>query len=150
MNKFVNYNDKWYLLVESGDEVELVEPNKERSYHVNEKTENTRSALQNASLHKLFSMWSKSLNDGGFSIQRVVALFKKAEIMWTMLSVKDIIWRNMQVALTGKESTTKLTTEEVTKVYKVTDNYLSTKVGIDSIPFPSIDSMIMDKKLKDN
>ena len=147
--KIVNHGDKWYLLVEKNDDILLTPLDPDRAYVINEKTESGRTVKQNSSMHKYFSLVSNALNDGGFSVQKVVALFKKAEISWTMLGVKDVIWRNIQVALLKKESTTTLNTDELTKVYNHVDHYLSNNVGIEHIPFPSINSMIMEQKLKD-
>ena len=148
MDKIVYHGNEWYLLSEKSDDVTLTPLDKERAYPVNKKTENVRTVKQNASLHKYCALASKTLNAGGFTIQGVVALFKKAGISWTMLSVKDVIWRNIQVAIVGKESTTKLNSDEITKVYKHVDFYLTDTVGIESIDFPSIESMIFKENYK--
>ena len=63
--------------------------------------------------------------------------------------MKEIIWRNIQFALLDKKSTTALTTHELTKVYKNVDFYLSKNIGIDSIAFPSVESMLFEKNYKD-
>lgn len=148
-NKFVFYNDKWYLLKESGDEVELVEPDKNRAYPVEEKTENVRTTLQNASMWKYFTLVAQSLNDSGLSMQKVMQHIKKMEVDWTKDSVHDVIWVNFQDALGLGKSTTKLKTDEVSKVYKNVNFWLNGTVGIDNIEFPSIDGMIMEERLKD-
>ena len=65
------------------------------------------------------------------------------ELNWTTLLVKDIIWRKIQIALyKNKYSTTKLHPEEVTEVYRAMDKYLTIRIGIESIDFPSIDSLM--------
>lgn len=144
----VKHGKEWYLLEEKNDDIVMTPLDKERAYPLKDKTLNARTTKQNASLHKYYALVSKSLNDGGFTIQKVVALFKKAGISWTMLAVKDVIWRNIQIAVTGKVSTTKLNSDEVTKVYKNVDFYLTDKVGIESIDFPSIESMIFKENYK--
>lgn len=138
----VFHGNDWYILEEKNDDIVMTPLDKERAYPLKDKTTNARTVKQNASMHKYFSLVSKSLNDGGFSIQAIVALFKKAGISWTMLAVKEVIWRNIQIALTKKESTAKLNSDEVTVVYKHVDHYLTGTVGIESIDFPSIESMI--------
>ena len=147
--QIVKHGEEWYLITEKKGDIELTPLDPDRAYTVKDKTESARTVKQNSSLHKYFSLVSNTLNDGGFSVQKVVALFKKADIRWTMISVKDVIWRNIQVAIIKKESTTTLNTDEITKVYNNVDFYLTDKVGIDHIPFPSINSMIHDQNYKD-
>lgn len=148
MAKIVNHAGKWYIVQEKKDEIVMTQLDPDRAYTVKESSENTRTVKQNAALHKYFASVAHALNDAGFSLQRVVALFRKADIEWTTISVKDIIWRNIQVAITEKESTAKLTQDEVTKVYRTVDFYLTDKVGIESIDFPSIESMIFEQNYK--
>jgi len=147
--KIVKHGAEWYLLQEKDEEIILTPLDPERAYEVKDKTTKARTVKQNSSMHKYYSLVSKALNDGGFSVQKVVALFTKADIHWTMLSVKDVIWRNIQMAILKKKSTTTLDTNEVTKVYKYVDFYLTDKVGIESIAFPSIESMIFEQNYKE-
>ena len=149
-NTIVSHGGKWYLMQQTTEDITLTELDPERAYPSTDKTANARTVKQNAAMHKYFAHVSAVLNEGGFTIQKVVALFNKAGIEWTMLSVKDVIWRNMQIALTKKKSTTALDTNEVTKVYKATDYYLSGTVGIRHIDFPSIESMILQKQAEEN
>lgn len=148
MAKIVNYTGKWYLLTESSDGLTIEPLDANKAYEV-KGTVNVRSTKQNASIHLYCTFIKQALNDGGFSIQKVVALFKKAEIEWTMLAVKDIIWRNIQIALTQKTSTTQLDSDEVTKVYKNVDYYCTGTIGIEHIEFPSEESMIFQQNYKD-
>jgi len=70
------------------------------------------------------------------------------ELDWSMQLVKDIIWRNIQIALfKDKTSTTQLSSGEVTQVYKTMDKYLSS-LGVESIDFPSEQSMIFKQNYK--
>lgn len=140
---------KWCLVDVVNDDTEITPLNPERAYPVKRKTLNTRTVQTNAALHKYFSLVAESLNSSGFTIQKVVALFRKAGIEWSMMSVKSVIWRNIQYALTEKESTTQLTQEEVTRVYKNVDHYLSGTVGIEHIAFPSIENMLLEKQIKE-
>ena len=109
----------------------------------------TRTITQNASLHKLFSIYAEVLNNGGFTMQKVLTQIKKIELSWTMLGVKDVIWRNFQIALLKKESTTQLETDEIDIVYKHVDFWLTGTIGIESVDFPSIESLIFKKNYKD-
>ena len=67
---------------------------------------------------------------------RIVAN-EEVELTWTMQLVKDVLWRPLQIHQTQKESTTKLTKEEIDKVYELFNMVLS-RYGI-HVPFPSRD-----------
>lgn len=72
------------------------------------------------------------------------------ELEWTMQTVKDIIWRNIQLAIfKDKTSTTELSSEEVTQVYKAVDRYL-VGIGVESVDFPSEESLIYEQNYKGN
>ena len=71
------------------------------------------------------------------------------EIPWTPKLVKDVIWRNIQVAVVDKESTTKLNNEEVTKVYEAVNYYLVDRFKLESIEFPCKDSLIFEQNYKE-
>lgn len=60
-------------------------------------------------------------------------------IWWTTTSVKDYIWRPVMKAMTGKESTTKLskTEGEIDVIHKQIMQWLGERHGIEYIPFPS-------------
>jgi len=110
----------------------------------------TRTILQNSSMHKYFSLVAQSLNDTGLSMQKVMEAITKIEIEWTMSAVKETIWRNFQKALLEKESTTQLETDEVSKVYKYVDFWLQDRFGVDHINIPSVESIIMEKRSEES
>jgi hypothetical protein len=145
----VNHSGKWYLLTEKSDDITMTPLDESRAYNVKKDTSDVRTVKQNASLHKYCLLVSDALNDSGLSMQYIMTLIKKMELTWSMLSVKDIIWRGIQEALLKKKSTTKLTKEEVSYVYKRVDFWLSGTVGIEHIDFPSEESMIFEQKYKD-
>lgn len=60
---------------------------------------------------------------------------ESTDLPWTMLHVKNILWREIQIHLTQKESTTKLDKQEIDSVYEVYNQVLS-RYGI-NVPFPS-------------
>ena len=49
--------------------------------------------------------------------------------------VKKFLWRPIQKAVTGKESTAHLKKEEYNQVYEVLNRHLADKFGV-SVPFP--------------
>lgn len=92
-----------------------------------------RTDLQNAAMHKYFSLLADALNSAGYDMKKT--LKEDIEIPWTMEMVKDHLWRPIQKVVTGKESTAALTSGEPSKVYDVLDRHLSSKLGI-HIEFP--------------
>ena len=129
---------------------EMTPLNENKVYEVIEKRTDKRTILQNAALHKYFVFIAEALNDGGFSMQKVLTQIKKIESSWSMLGVKEVIWREFQKASLGEESTTQLSTTDIDKVYRNVDHWLSDTIGIESIDFPSEESMMINQKLKDN
>lgn len=76
------------------------------------------------------------LNDAGLDQRAVLAKMKEGvEIPWSQDTVKDTLWRRIQVAILGKESTTKLNADEVSRVYDVLNRWTGTTFGI-SVQFP--------------
>ena len=101
-------------------------------YEIKSKKKDTRTALQNNALHKYFSMVAESLNLSGQYILKVI----KIDLPWTKESVKELLWKSVQEQMLGKRSTTKLTKDEVTKVYDVLNRALGERCGV-SVEFPS-------------
>lgn len=64
----------------------------------------------------------------------------EVDIPWSAETVKDLLWRPIQIAMFNKESTTELDTHEVSEVHAVLNRHLSEKFGI-SVPFPSRDEI---------
>lgn len=94
-----------------------------------------RTILQNRAIHKYCSLLADKFNDGGLDMVTVLKE-KKVSVSWTMDSVKDVIWRPIQIALFQIESTTKLETDQVSKVYQQIARMMSEKFNIDQ-SFPN-------------
>lgn len=93
-----------------------------------------RTDAQNASMWLFFTLLADELNNGGFSIQKVLTNYK-VELDWDKNSVHDIIWVPIQKALLNKSSTTQLNKhEEITAVYEHINRFVA-QMGI-HIPFP--------------
>jgi hypothetical protein len=73
----------------------------------------------------------------------------EVDIPWTMENAKNHLWRPIQEAMLGKESTRELTTDEVSKIYDVLNRHLGEKFGIEC-DFPSLESLMWQQRVKDN
>lgn len=104
---------------------------------VDVRTPRTRTITQNSSIHKYCQILSDKFNEAGLDMQTVLA--EGTSIPWSESKVKEDIWRTVQIALTGKESTKDLNTDEVSKVYDVVNRHLSQTFGV-SVQFPSRDN----------
>lgn len=98
-----------------------------------------RTLRQNSALHKYFTLLAEELNLAGLDMRKL--LKEEIDISWTPESVKEYLWRPIQKVMYTKESTTKLETNEITKIYDVLNRHLSEKHGI-GVMFPSEESMI--------
>jgi len=93
----------------------------------------SRTDLQNRALHKYCAMLAEALNDAGLDMLKV--LKPGAEIPWSQPSVKEQLWRPIQVAMLDKESTTEAKTFEYGQVYEVLNRHIAQKFGV-SVPWP--------------
>ena len=97
--------------------------------------ERKRTLPQNKSMHKYFRLLADELNDAGLDMKKV--LKPEINIPWTEENVKNHLWREIQIAMFDKQSTTQLTTVETTEVYKVLDRHLGEKLGV-HVEWPSL------------
>lgn len=106
-----------------------------RYLRVDVKTGKQRTNTQNAALHVYCEMIAEELRERGIGFEK---FFKVGfEVPWTMEIVKDNIWRPVQIAICGEESTTKPLTSDYGKIYDPIHLKLL-DWGID-IPWPSKD-----------
>lgn len=108
-----------------------------------DKPEKLKSRQQEKAMHKMFGLLADDLNELGLTMR--VLLKPEIEIPWDKKTVKDYLWRGIQKIVTGKESTTELTSVEVDKVFKVLEHYLGEKHGVE-INFPNIQDVINEKQ----
>lgn len=102
------------------------------------KTGTQRTLTQNAALHKYCQILADDLNEAGLDMKQVIK--PGIDIPWTMESVKQNLWKPVQIAVTGKESTTKPLTNEYSEIYEVLSRHLSMKLGID-VAWPTRESI---------
>ena len=107
----------------------------------------SRSSKQNRAMHLFFEFLAASLNDAGLDMRTV--LKPEINIPWSAETVKENLWRPVQVALLQKKSTTELETGEVSKVEDVLMRHLIKEFGqfFEPPQFPSIESLSTEKRL---
>jgi hypothetical protein len=92
-----------------------------------------RTDKQNNSLHLYLSQVAKALNDRNITFQM---FFNEGyQVEWTKEICKNELWRPIQKAVTGKQSTTKPKTDQYSEIYE----YLNRKLAEHGVhvPWPS-------------
>lgn len=102
------------------------------------KTEKQRTLQQNSALHLYFEHLAQELNDAGLDMRKT--LKPAVDIPWSKDTIKDYLWRPIQIAQLQKESTTNLTTTEIDKVWETLNRHLSERFGL-SVEFPSLETL---------
>lgn len=98
-----------------------------------------RTIQQNKALHLWFTMLSQELNDAGLDMRKT--LKPEVDIPWTSQSIKEYLWRPVQLSQLQKQSTTDLSSDEVDKVWETLNRHLGEKFGL-HVPFPSMDELM--------
>jgi hypothetical protein len=93
-----------------------------------------RTLTQNAALHLFLTQLAETLNEAGFDMKKT--LKPDVDIPWTPISAKEFLWRPIQEALTGKKSTTEITTVEPTAIHETLCRHLGQKFGIQCPEWP--------------
>ena len=88
---------------------------KDKIIKVDAKSGKTRTLTQNASLHKFCSMLAQAMNEAGFDFR--VFIKEGYPVPFTEELVKEHIWRPIQRAVTGHESTTKPEPKQYSEIY---------------------------------
>jgi hypothetical protein len=102
---------------------------------------NKRTGKQNSCLYEFFENIANACNDSGQEMEvSSPVLSKPVTVRWTKESVKEYIWRPVQVAMfPDTQSTTDLTTVELMRVTEQLQHFLVTRFTI-NVEFPSVDS----------
>ena len=93
-----------------------------------------RTLTQNRALHKYCSMLADALNDAGYDMKKVIK--QEVDIPWSQQSAKEFLWRPIQKAVTGIDSTTKPETSQYSAIYEVLNRHMAQKFGV-SVPWPT-------------
>lgn len=93
----------------------------------------SRTSLQNNSMHLYFNQLADELNGSGLDMVTVLPVGFK--ISWTEYSIKKDLWGRIMKAMTGKTKTSQLETKEVSQIYEEINKNLSENWGL-HVPFP--------------
>lgn len=125
-----------------------------------------RTSRQNRAAHKYFELLAQALNEAGFTqdvvlthkliqaLEKLIELWgsdihasqlqatlekyrPRVGLSWTKESIKEL-WRKMQIPMTGKQSTTELTSGEVGRVYQDFDARIAEITGV-TVAWPHIE-----------
>lgn len=103
-----------------------------------------RTLQQNRALHKFFGLLAEELNKAGLDMK--VVLKPEVDIPWTAQMVKEFLWRPIQKAYIGKQSTTELEkVKEIDEIYEILNRHLAQKFGefgLENVPFPSLENLL--------
>jgi len=110
---------------------------------MNEPNEELLTRQQQKALHKWFEMLAEELRNEGVDLKD--AMPKVLDILPTKENVKEMIWRPVQMALYGKNSTTGLLKKkEIDDILMVISKNLGDR-GITTPPFPSAEEVSLLK-----
>lgn len=87
-----------------------------------------RTNTQNNSLHLFCGHQAILLNDQGLDQVKVIEQMRDGvELEWSKHTVKDNLWRPLQKAMFGKDSTTKINTVEPSLIYRNLKRWFDSK-----------------------
>jgi hypothetical protein len=105
---------------------------------VTDNQEKIRTAQQNKSLQ----VWCRNIAGlfvaHGIDVRAIVDAMRIPTIEPDTDIIRDLVWRKMQIAMTGKKSTTSITTVECQEIYE-NCNKFTTRFGI-HVPWPSYEN----------
>jgi hypothetical protein len=87
-----------------------------------------RTLTQNRCIHLYCARLARAFNAAG--MERMIdspVLKETIEAPWDEHSVKEHIWRVVQLAVTGHQSTRDITTKECTMIYEIINRHLASK-----------------------
>jgi len=105
-----------------------------RFLRIDIKTGKQRSGQQNRALHQWCGWVADALNERGLDFRQ--SLRQDVDVPWNRDLVKDYMWRVVQVAVTGKESTTQPHKDEYPQIYDVLNRHLIERFNI-HVPWPT-------------
>lgn len=112
-----------------------------------ETTPKQRTAQQNKALHKYIGELSLEMMSAGQDLNAV--LKEGYKIPATADVIKAVIIKPLCKVMFGVDSTTKLTSPQITELYDVVNKNFGERVGI-HVPFPSREAILTDKPIENH
>ena len=107
-----------------------------------------RTGQQNRALHLFLTRLAETLNLAGLEMKLV--LKADTDIWWTMESCKSYLWKPIQKAVCGTDSTTELEKQvDIEKVHETLMRHLGEKFHVEFIPFPSEEKKEVKEEVKE-
>jgi len=124
-----------------GDEMIILE---DGVWEATPKRMDNRTIQQNRALHLYCKQIADELNKKNIGVTAVL----KPEVSFSMITVKEQLYKPILAALRGKNSTRQMNSKEMNEVYDVMNKVLGERFGI-HIPFPSVDEMLIERQIKE-
>jgi len=102
---------------------------------IEEKPIKKRTNAQNKALHLWCEMLAYNLNEKGLNMR--VVLKPEIDIEWNKENVKKYLYHPIMQAVTGKDSTTELSTTDPDKIWEIFNRHMGEKFGVEIPKFPS-------------
>ena len=107
------------------------------AFFVAKRQKRTRTTTQNAAMHVFFRNLAQALNDAGFDMKVFLkSTSSTMPIAWNPVTVKEVLWRPVQEAMTGKHSTTEVNTVEPSDIHQQLMRKISELTGV-YVEFPN-------------
>lgn len=105
--------------------------------------EKKRTVAQNNALHLWFEMLAKELNEKGITMTTVLQKFV-VDTPATKYTIKELIWRPLQEALTGKQSTKDLLKkQEIDQIWDSLNKFFAEDMKVSIPQFPSGEDLFL-------
>lgn len=98
-------------------------------------SKNSRTSLQNAALHKFFTIIAEQLNELGLEFNFTGVKGYDLSTRYTANIVKEFFWKPIQITLFDYESTTKLNTQQMNEIIDIIIKFFADKGVL--IEFPN-------------
>ena len=99
-----------------------------------------RTSKQSRAMHLFFSQLADVMTEAGLDIR--TTLKSDFDLPWSPELVKELLWKPVMKAYKKINSTTKLESKDIDKIYDIINRQLGEKHGLELPPFPSIESLI--------
>ena len=100
-----------------------------------------RTNQQSRALHLYFELVATALSESGLDIKQVLPI---ADIPWSKILVKELLWKTIMKAQLNKRSTTEMTTKDIDAVFEVLNKFLGEKLQT-HVPFPSLETLMLNQ-----